>query len=76
MTRVSPVLLRLAVAANAASSPVLPHHRAVYAARLGEWALSEGERWFLDSLLRLSDLSERQWERLREIEAKAERARK
>lgn len=65
-----------AAAANAARSPVPAHHRTVYAVRLAEWALSEGERWFLDAVLRLSGLSERQWARLRDIEAKAERARK
>ena len=76
MTRVSPIVLRLAAARNAAACPVPPHHRTVYAVRLAEWALSEGERWFLNAVMRLSSLSERQWARLRDIEGKAERARK
>lgn len=76
MTRVSPAVLRAAVAANAIAAP-LPRHWATAIASLsyGAAVLTEGERWFLDSVQVLSSLSERQWARLNEIAAKVERNR-
>lgn len=75
MNRVSPALLRLVAATNAARSPVPDHHRLAYATlSRGAKTLTDGERWFLESILRLPTLSERQWERLREIESRIEGA--
>lgn len=78
--RVSPAVLRAAVAANAVASPIPAHHRTVYAilARANTPStthLAEGERWLLDNLLRLPALSERQRARLNDIAARVERGR-
>jgi hypothetical protein len=70
---VSPQLLRLAEKLRNSQAP--PHHSCAQTALSYERFLTEGERWFLRSILCLSSLSERQWVRLREIEAKAERSR-
>lgn len=76
MTRVSPVLLRLAVAANAAKCPLPDHHRTAYATlAYGSKLLTQGELWFVESVLRLSVISERQRARLNEIAVKVERLR-
>jgi hypothetical protein len=64
------------VAANAVASPLPTHHAEAIAARsYGRALLTDGERWFLDSVLRLSSLSARQQGRLREIAARVERLR-
>lgn len=73
--RVSPALLWAAVAANAVRSPLPVHHRTVYAALAHGPLLTDGERWLLDSFLRLPSLSERQQARLNEIAVKVERGR-
>ena len=71
--RTSPAVLRAIAAANAVASPLPAHHRQAIAARsYGRDLLTDGERWFLGSVLRLSSLSERQQTRLREIEARVE----
>jgi hypothetical protein len=74
--RCSPALLRAAVAANAVACPLPPHHRTARAILAhGERLLSQGERWFVDSVLRLSAISERQQARLNELAVKVERNR-
>lgn len=79
--RVSPALLRANAAAMALAAPIPPHHRAVYAvlarARPGSGIdlLTEGDRWFLNSVLRLSSLSDRQQARLNDIAVRIERGR-
>ena len=76
MSAVSPALLRLAAAANAARSPVPAHHPTAYAARAyGHKFLTDGELWFLESVLRIPAVSERQQARLNEIAVKVERNR-
>jgi hypothetical protein len=71
--RTSPATLRAIVAADAVASPLPAHHRQAIAARsYGRDLLTDGERWFLDSVLRLSSLSERQHARLHEIAARVE----
>jgi hypothetical protein len=76
MTRASPSLLRFAAAANAVASPLPDHHRiAVQVRSYGRDIIAPGDRWFLDGVLKLSAISERQWARLRELEAKVERER-
>ena len=76
--RVPPGRLWAAAAANAARCPLPAHHREVYAilSRAKSATVSDlpdSERWFLNSVLRLSTLSERQQARLRDIAVKAER---
>lgn len=76
--RVSPTVLRAAVAANAVASPLPAHHRTVYAilARANTAAalnLTDGERWLLEIVLLLPTLSERQQARLNDIAVKVER---
>ena len=74
--RVSPALLRLVAAANAATAPVAAHHATAYAARAhGHKFLTEGELWFIECVLRLSTLSEGQQARLNDIAVKVERGR-
>lgn len=76
--RVSPAVLRAAVAANAVASPIPAHHRTVYAIlsrAKSSPVLPEGERWLLDSFLRLPALSKRQQARLNDIASKVERGR-
>ena len=67
-----------AAAANAVRWPVPAHHREVYAVlarakRTSRSVLADGERWLLDSLLRISKLSEHQRSRLNDIAVKVER---
>ena len=75
MTRVSPALLRMAAAANAVRSPILPHHARAARARGYAELLTTGELWFLDALLKITTLSDKQDARLREIEFTVERTR-
>lgn len=71
--RVSAALLRAAVAANALRSPVPPHHREAYATLAhGGNLLTAGDRWFLESVVRLPAVSERQLAKLRSIAATVE----
>lgn len=73
MTRASPALLRLAAASNAARNPLPPHHGQVYATlAYGAGVLSRGDLWVLDSLLRLSSLSESQQANLNAISVAVE----
>lgn len=75
--RVSAAQLLAAVASNADASPLPPHHQTAIAARsYGRLLLTACEAWFLDSILRLSRLSERQQARLNDIAVKVERGRK
>lgn len=77
MTRLPPLALRRALAANAAASPLFDHHRTAIAARsYGAALLTQGELWFLDAVMRLRTLSERQQARLNEIAVKVERGRR
>ena len=76
--RVPPGRLWAAAAANSARCPISDHHRQVHAVLsrakgASRAVLTDGERWFLDSLLRLSRLSERQQARLNDIAVKVER---
>lgn len=77
--RVSADVLRANAAALALAAPIPPHHRAAYAvfARAmpgsGIDLLTEGDRWFLDSILRLPALTERQQARLNAMATKVER---
>ena len=74
--RVSPAMLRAVAAANAVAAPLPPHHAQAIAVRsYGRDLVTEGERWFLDSVLRLSRLSERQQARLNELAGRVERLR-
>lgn len=70
---VHPSRLLRAVAANAAASPMTTHRKMALAALRYEWALTAGERWFLESIQQLSSLSPRQWDTLNEISSKGER---
>lgn len=77
MTRCHPSALRRAVAANAAACPIFGHQiTAIQAIAYGGSLLTEGERWFCDSVRRLRKLSERQQARLNEIAVKVERGRR
>jgi hypothetical protein len=77
MTRVSPKVLLAAVAANAATTPISNHHRlARMILAYGGDILTDGEKWFLDSCMRLASMSGAKMARLREIEAKVERERR
>jgi hypothetical protein len=76
MTRVSPALLRLAAAKNAAASPARPHHRTALACRSYPELLTPGELWFLDSILLLSTISDVQQARLNQIAVKVEMGRR
>lgn len=76
--RTSPDVLRVKVAALAVATPIPPHHRTVYAimARAKSASpnlLTEGDRWFLNSVLRLSSLGDRQQARLNDIAVRIER---
>lgn len=77
--RVSPALLRANAAALASAASVPPHHRTAWAALAragaGSVFLSGGERWFLNSVLRLSSLSDHQRARLNDIAVRIERGR-
>ncbi len=75
ITRVSPALLRMVAAANAVRSPMLPHHSRAIRARGYAELLTAGELWFLNALLKITTLSDKQDARLREIEFKVERTR-
>lgn len=75
-TRVPPVVLLRAVAANADTSPIANHHRlALMAFAYGGDLLTDGEKWFLECCMRLVTLSGPRFARLREIESKIERGR-
>jgi len=63
-------LLR-AVAANAVRHPCPAHHQLAYGIR-GRRGLTAGDDWFLSAVLRLPSLSSSQWERLRQVEVKAQ----
>jgi hypothetical protein len=76
MTRLSPSALRRAVLNNAMASPMRPHWQLARSAQSYGWMLTPQERWFLDALLKLSALSERQQDRLNAIASKVERGRK
>lgn len=71
MTRVHPMALLRAVAANAERHPCPAHHQLAYRIR-GRRGLAPGDEWFLSAVLRLTSLSPSQWERLRQVEAKAQ----
>lgn len=74
--RVSPAVLRAAVASNAARSPIPPHHRRIYETLAhGAHSLTSGDIWVLESLLKLPGLTERQLARLNELSVKVERGR-
>lgn len=72
----SPHLLRFAAALNAQRSPLRDHQRTALTARAYAELLTPGEMWFLDSVLKLSALSDKQQSRLNEIAGKIERGRK
>jgi hypothetical protein len=76
MTRSSAITLRLAALRNAASSPLAPHHRLTIQCRSYGKALTEGDIWFLDSILKLSSLRAWQQQRLHEIASSVERGRR
>lgn len=59
----------------AARSPVNAHHAEAGRVLSFPHLLTEGERWFLNSILRLRLLNERQLARLHQIAAKVERGR-
>ncbi len=76
MSAVTPELLRFVAALNAAQS-VRQSHQVMARTALGFAALlTPGERWFLDAVAKLSQLSEPQRTRLLEIASKVERRRK
>ncbi|MFP5328875.1 MAG: hypothetical protein ACLGHC_01890 [Alphaproteobacteria bacterium] len=68
--------LRKLAAINAARPPLPEHHVTAYAARAhGSKLLTAGELWFLESVLRLSKLSDAQAARLLDIAKKVGRNR-
>jgi hypothetical protein len=71
----SPALQRVA-AINAARPPLPDHYVTAHAARAhGSRLLTAGELWFLESVLKLPALSERQQARLLDIAMKVGRSR-
>lgn len=68
-------MLRVIAAYNAAN-PLAPHHRTALTAKGYASLLTPGDQWFLDCLLRLPAISERQQDRLNQIAVKVERGRK
>lgn len=72
---VHPFRLLRAVAANNAAFPLPAHQRQAHTVKGYHWLLTDGDQWFLDCLLRLPAISERQQARLNELASKVERGR-
>lgn len=73
--QVHPLRLLRAAASNATVWPLADHQRTAITAKGYHWLLTAGDVWFLDCILRLSAISERQQARLNEIASKVERRR-
>ena len=70
---VSPELLRFAQQLQNRLCP--SHHSRAQTVLSFPALLTNGDRWFLASIQRLSALSDRQWQKLQSIEAKVEHGR-
>ncbi len=74
--RCSPAALRLAALKNAVSAPLTAHQRLALTCRSYAELLTAGDLWFLDAVLKLKSLNDRQQARLNEVAMKIERGRR